>query len=147
MTALRWYAKKITVATAGILTSIEAYIDQTAAGATTGFVVGLFEDNAGTPRYLLQSNADGADLVLWLEHSNGVAGDPRWYGQPLGRYVTAGDYWIGISMSSTSYNVYKDTSGTDRYWTAATGIRMRDAGGVAITITTDRYSIRASIIT
>lgn len=147
VTVRRWYAKKITVATAGVLTSIGAYVDQTTAGTTTHMGIGLFEDNAGTPRYMLGANAPVIGTgVFWPEHSSGVAGDPRWMSLPLGVYVTAADYWIGVVFDSANFNVYKDTSGADRYWTHATGIRFTDAGIVAITTTTDRYSIRASHI-
>jgi hypothetical protein len=147
VTVRRWYAKKITVASAGVITSIGAYVDQTAAGTTTHMGVGLFEDNAGTPRYLLAANAPVIGTgTLWLEHSSGSAGQPRWMTLPLGVYVTAGDYWIGVVFDSTSYSVFKDGSGADRYWTHGTGIRFSDAGLVTITTTTDRYSIRASHI-
>jgi hypothetical protein len=147
VTVRRWYAKKITVATAGVITSIGAYVDQTSAGTTTHMGVGVFEDNAGTPRYLLAANAPVIGTgTLWLEHSSGTAGQPRWMSLPIGLYVPAGDYWIGVVFDSASYSVFKDGSGADRYWTHATGIRFSDAGLVAITTTTDRYSIRASHI-
>lgn len=147
VTVRRWFAKKITVATDGVITSIGAYVKQTSAGTTTHMGVGLFEDNAGTPRHLLGANAPVIGTgVFWPEHNSGSAGDARWMHLPIGQFVTAGDYWIGVVFDNTNFQVYKDGSGTDKHWTHATGIRFSDAGLVAITTTTDRYSIRASHI-
>jgi hypothetical protein len=66
VTVRRWYAKKITVATDGIITSIGAYLDQTVAGATTQFSAAVYEDNAGSPRYVLATNTPVATGILWL---------------------------------------------------------------------------------
>jgi hypothetical protein len=63
-----------------------------------------------------------------------------------GRLVPAADYWIAVTLDSANYNVYKDGSGADRYWTHATSSKVSDAGVVTVNNTTDRYSIRASHI-
>jgi hypothetical protein len=145
--ARQWLAKKVTVGTAGVITSIGAYIDQVTTATTTNMGVAVFEDNAGTPRKLLASNATTVGTgQLWLEAVSGTPGDPRWMHLPLGLYVPAADYWLGVVLDGTAYNVYKDGSGADRRWQHSTAIRFSDAGLVAITTTTDRYSIRASFL-
>lgn len=147
ITARRWYLKKITIAAAGVLASVGCYVKQTSAGTTACIGVGVFEDNAGSPRYLLGINSGTVDSVTWLEHNSGSAGDARWFHLPLGIYVPAADYWIGVTSDSTTYQLYKDGSGGDRYFTPSTGIRYSDAGLFTVTTTTDKYSIRGSLIT
>lgn len=142
VTANRVYMKKITLATAGILIGMEAHVKTTDDGVQTRLRFALFEDNAGTPRYLL-------DVVecapVFLKPSNGVQAF-RWYGGHISRYLAAGDYWIAATSPGGITVIKKDSSGSDRYYTAG-GDWLTDAGYSAITTTTDRYSIRASILT
>ena len=138
----RHYMKKITLASAGTLVGIEAHIKTTSDATQTEMRFCIFEDNAGTPRYLLHTTHAGP---LFLKPSNGVEAF-RWFGVGLSRYLAAGDYWIGFVSSTNLGVIKKDTGGSDRYFTAG-GNWSLDAGYNAITTTTDRYSIRASILT
>ena len=140
-TTNRHYLKKITLASAGTLVAIEAHIKTTSDAAAMEMRFMLFEDNAGTPRYLLHTTHAGP---LFLKPSNGVEAF-RWFGVGLSRYLAAGDYWIGFVPSQSTGVIKKDGSGSDRYFTAG-GNWSIDAGYNAITTTTDRYSIRASIL-
>ena len=141
-TTNRHYMKKITLAAAGTLVGIEAHIKTTSDAAAMEMRFMLFEDNAGTPRYLLHTTHAGP---LFLKPSSGVEAF-RWFGVGLSRYLAAGDYWIGFVPSQNTGVIKKDGSGSDRYFTAG-GNWSIDAGYNAITTTTDRYSIRASILT
>lgn len=140
MTQHRHYMKKITLATPGVLKVIEAHVKWTSDANAATFRFCIFEDNAGTPRYLLAAVDSGP---TFLKPSNGVDAF-RWFGTGVNRYLAAGDYWIGVVCNGVSAVIKKDTSGTDRYFTAG-GDWSLDAGYNTITTTTDRYSIRASI--
>ncbi len=145
MTAFRQYLKKITVSTAGILTAIEFYTKANANGATPTIAFGLWDDSAGSPVHLI---AMGSKQSLLLERAGNVK-DARWLGGPIGVYVPAADYWIGVQSSTTSFDIYNDASGTDHYLSGTTASYLTDVGstfGVDNT-TTNKYSIRASIIT
>lgn len=147
VTAFRWFIKKVTLASAGYIASIGVYLDNVTNGNVIAINAAVFEDNAGTPRYVLAGNTSTQEF--WLDHdSSATPGDPRWVHIPVGFYAAAGDYWIGVGLNCTtnSYNVYKDGSGADRYFTPAAN-RIVDAGQVTVTTTTDRYSIRASLLT
>lgn len=146
VTAFRWYLKKVTLASAGLIASVGVYIDNVTNGAVAAVNGAVFEDNAGSPRYVLAGNTSTQEF--WLDHdSTATAGDPRWLHVPVGFYAAAGDYWLGIGINCTTnaYNVYKDGSGADRYFTPAAN-RIVDAGQVTVNTTTDRYSIRASLL-
>jgi hypothetical protein len=147
-TANRVFAKKITLANDALITDIEAYVDQGGGDdSVADMMVALFEDNAGTPRYLLshQHNPTQAAHVLDTTSGGGGHQNPRWLGLPIGRWCPAGDYWIAAMATSSRMRIYKDASGSDRYYTA-TGTWLADWGFYAATTTTDRYSIRANTI-
>lgn len=139
--AHRTYMKKVTIASAGILTSVEVYTKANANGATPMVRVGLWSDNAGTPKLLLA--AATAETLLFEQEA--TVKDPRWFGIPLGYYLAAGDYWIGVQCSAVAFDIYSDTSGTDDYYTPG-GVWLADVGYTALTVTTDKYSIRGSFI-
>lgn len=151
MTSTRYYLKKVTLAASGLITSVGAYLKQGTSGSTPYIAMGVWEDNAGTPRYLIA--ASGYSKTL-LQHNSGAAGDARWYHQPMGLYLTAADYWIGVACESTgttAYTIYYDGSGSDKYYTtgstSAGNDWETDAGYYTINTSSNKYSIRASLIT
>jgi hypothetical protein len=147
-TAKRMIVKKVTLANACLLTDIEAYFDTVTNGSSPqGFTVAVFEDNAGTPDKLLQFNSDDSFIVPETPaNTHGT----RWLGKSIGRWLPAGDYWIGAMIWVVStLRFYKDGSGADRYFTSTSGAAspvVADAGFYTVTTTTDRYSIRANTI-
>lgn len=141
MTAHRMLMKKITLAAEGTLVAVEALITTVSDVASTLVRMGIYEDNAGTPRYLLAATESPP---AFLKPSNGSTAY-RWFGMGLSRYLAAGSYWIGVlSTTDTCYLKY-DTSGADRYYTNG-GSWLTDAGYSAITTGTRNYSIRASVL-
>ena len=150
ITIRRVYAKKITLANDCLITDIEAYVEQTVSDQIRTMSVILFSDNAGTPDMIL-SWGWGNVTELAMDNVTGTGGiaRPRWLGRAIGRWVTAGDYWIAVGFTHqavTAFSIYKDTgSGSDRYYTAG-GNWITDWGFTAETITTDDYSIRANTI-
>jgi hypothetical protein len=142
-TAFRWYMKKITVASDGLLASVGAYLRNAANGNTPTVLFAVWEDNAGDPRYLF---AASSPLVILPDHANDAsAGTARWFHQAMGLWVPAGDYWIGVQASAATLVLTKDGSGADRYYTT-TYSGAEDAGYRTVTTTTDRYSLRASLV-
>jgi hypothetical protein len=150
MTARRVYMKKITIATACLLSDIEAYLDNGAASDNVdSLAAALFSDNAGTPRDLL-AYAPAVGTGLLLDSASGAGGNTnaRWFGRAIGYWVTAADYWIAvgaIESSVTGLRIAYDGSGSDRYYTAG-GDWMTDAGFTTITTGSNKYSIRANTI-
>ncbi len=151
MTTDRVYAKKITVATAGIITSIGAYVQNNAAAAddqVESLAAAVYTDAAGTPGLVVAYSVNPLTSIM-LDALAGAGGDGvgRWLHIPIGLYVAAGDYWIAVAGMDTitSMQIAYDGSGSDRYYTAA-GTWFVDWGWYAPTTGSNKYSIRASII-
>lgn len=144
MTTRRVYATKVTLATAGLITSIGAYCKSDGADHVGGLAVGVFSDNSGTPNLLIaKSPVVNTDSFLETAAATTTA---RWLHVPLGFYLTAGDYWLAVGDMGANPNViHKDGSGADRYYTSG-GNWIADWGFYTPTTTTSKYSIRADFI-
>ncbi len=146
----RWYAKKITLASAGLLASIGAYIQATTSDSVGGAIgVCLWDDASGTPDHVLSFITQFDDTAL-LDNVSGGGGvsRPRWLHRPVGMWLAAGDYWIGIAASdiTDTIQVAYDGSGSDRYFTAG-GHWVADWGWYTPTTSSNKYSIRADVLT
>lgn len=149
MTQFRWIAKKITLSADSLIVSIGAYLISNS-DAKSSLMVGVFEDNSGTPRYVLGTGGgkdtelpDGDDLLMEPSAGNAVA---RWLHRPVGLWCPAGDYWIAVMEPSGSpATIAFDGSGSDRRYTT-TGEWIADWGFYTPTTMTDRYSIRAEVM-
>jgi hypothetical protein len=151
MVTKKVYAKKVTVSAAGIIQMISAYVDS--AGTTNDDVdmlgIAVYSDNAGTPDSLLMANILPSQTVLLDDTAGTSVGETaRWFGLPCGLYVPATDYWIAVTIfdPGVGMRIYYDGSGTDRHYTSG-GDWVADWGFYSPTTTTNRYSIRASILT
>ena len=149
ITGRRWYLKQITLANDCLLTDIEAYIDAAnGVDQVDSFSVALFADNAGAPREILQYNESPAGSLL-PDNVSGAGGDQaRWFGLAIGRWLVAGDYWIGVASVEAavgSLRIYYDSGGADPIFTAG-GDWVTDAGFTTVTDSTREYSIRANTI-
>lgn len=152
MTQYRVLAKKITLSVDALIVSIGAYLIATS-DATSSLMVAVYEDNGGTPRYILAtgggcdaeiSSGSGSDLLMEPSAGNAVA---RWLHRPVGLWCPAGDYWIAVQEPSTTRaTITFDGSGTDRRYTT-TGSWFEDWGFHTPTTETNRYSIRAETMT
>ncbi len=146
-TSKRVYMKKVTIGTACLITDIEAYVDTTT-DKVDNFIAVLFADNAGSPKEILAFNGGVTVASAILPTHQIGAGAARWMGQAMGYWAVAADYWIAVGSGSDAdigMRIYKDGSGTDRYYTAG-GVWITDAGYSAVTTSTDKYSIRANTI-
>lgn len=131
MVVRRHYVKKITVATAFDLLSIDAHI-RANTDNTVNFVAFFLDDNAGAPGKLLSwsGTLDAAGNV-YLSTSATVpgAGSPgRWFSSAVSGHYAAGDYWIGVvagATYATRIDLANDGSGTDVYYTRERRVRRR----------------------
>lgn len=141
MTLGRMYAKKVTASAAGVLHSVQAYLNQSASASFT--MKGLvWSDNAGTPGILLAAS-HATDIVI---------GSAGWRAFPLGVEVVAStSYWIGLVASampigSGSMSLAYATGGTDRYQASSTPSQIGDwLSAYSPVTTTKNYSIRGLI--
>lgn len=148
ITSLRQYMKKVTLASAGMLTSVGAYVKQTSTGSVAMMAAAVLSDNAGDPDHILGYSMGGsADIQgTFLSNANGSAGDARWLAMPIGVYLAAGDYWLAVMFSvSAGHDIYYDGSGSDRYFANA-AVRITDSGWTTVTTSSNRYSIRGSLL-
>ena len=144
-TAGRVFAKKVTLANPALLTDIEVYIKITADVDAGQWFAFLWDDNgSGTaPKHLLLSMGVSRNLVL--EETSAGPRDPRWFGIPVGRWLTAGDWWIGWQLFDTDLNIAYDTGGSDPYM-VPTNPQIGDWGLWTPTNSTRTYSVRANTI-
>lgn len=142
VTNLRVYAKKVTLASDGLLSSVEAYMSSDDNVNTLRAAV--FADSGGTPTTLIAVNTTQTQKHHFY---NGTAPVKRWIALAVGKWLTAGDYWIAIQTvkGGGTWNLAYDATGSDRYYGAG-GDWISDWGRYAATTTGNSYSIRASVI-
>lgn len=155
MTTYRVLAKKVTLANACLLTSVSAYLRNSASGSDDivhAVAFGLYTDNAGTPQYLIGTSRDGSNgtPTILFDSASGSTGDDtgRWFHGGFGAWLASGDYWITVQMnhaSTPNMAIAYDGSGSDRYYTSG-GDWMSDWGFYTPTTGTNKYSIRANTI-
>lgn len=156
ITAWRFYLKKVTLASAGLISSIGANI-QLGSNSVVDLAVGVYSDNAGTPYTPLgMSNhgtgSGGSETGLYLVDSVAPTYHaPAWIHRPLGLWLPAGDYWLAVVMGSTNASTLKlshDGSGSDRWANAVSPTKGAWSPWAALTPTTssNQYSIRASLV-
>lgn len=147
MTSRRVYAKKVTIANACWITSIDANIDWSNEYVNS-FNAALFSDSAGTPDLLLSYNYNQNTSLVLDGVAGGGGGTARWFQLPMMAYVTAGDYWIAVSCNQgggtgMSARLAYDATGSDRYYTSG-GDWITDWGFYTPTTSGNNYSIRAN---
>lgn len=151
-TSGRIYTKKITLANACLMTDIQFYTQMTADVARY-IQVFLYGDNGSgsAPLDLLAAfipDSTKGTLVWVLEQSPTGPRNPRWLSFAIGRWLTAGDYWIGARpdcQTGTGIQIAYDTSGSDLHMTN-TGGQAGDWGLWTTGSTSRDYSIRANTI-
>jgi len=139
-TNLRVYMKKITLASAGVIVSIGAYLGQFQDVATS-FAAAIYSDIAGAVGVQLASTTEDTHVYESAATPTYTVG---WRHRPMGLYCAAGDYWIAF-RTSASLVLYYDGSGSDRYYTAG-GSYFADGGRFSETDSTRIYSFRASVL-
>jgi hypothetical protein len=143
-----FYCKKVTAASGGTISSVGAYVGETA-DAVYAWQTAVFADNSGVVGDLLAVNQAGiaGNYGVALTNAPGV-GVARWIHTPCGLYVVAGDYWLAIMVthgSSGSVTLAYDGSGSDRT-IASGGAWWAHGGRYTQTTTARKYSIRADFL-
>jgi len=148
----RWYAKKITPSTSGLLLSIGAHV-KWQADFGWNFQVSVFDDNSNTPGKLLAYNVMGALSGLQSIDTHQATEVARWLDFPISSYLTgSASYWIGLMTivdtagAGTTYpGIYYDGSGSDRYWTRGNAL-VTDPVIETQTDSARIYSLRADFL-
>lgn len=143
MVQYRMYCKKVTLSADGLLASIGAYVEDDGATHVASLAVALFDDNSNAPGKVIGYAGISADVTFIPLTTYGQ----RWVDMPMGKWLTAGDYWVGVFgvSNSTALRLAYDGSGSDQYFTAG-GAWVADATFHTITTGSRKYSIRASVI-
>jgi hypothetical protein len=134
--------KKVTLAAAAQLLSIEAYIKGNASNVQALGVV-VLDDNAAVPGKVI-GIAGGQAISAGGQIANlAMSTVARWVAVPIGIYLPAGTYWIGI-MSGNGITLHYDGSGAD--YTQTTAVTWNQAELTAPASSTRTYSIRGNIL-
>ncbi len=141
----RYYNKKVTLASAAQVLSVDVYC-RNATDNFTGVWAIITADNSNAPGVLL-----GLNFItpIYLSNTASMPSAGRWLSIPCTSYLAAGDYWLGVAFSGTTNpEIAKDGSGSDQYFTLTGSMKATGAytSAWAITTSTDKYSIRASIL-
>lgn len=140
-TTNRVYLKKITLATAGQIATIDMHV-RSRSDTVNSFSPVVLKDNSGAPGELSFLGA-GHSATYW---GGTTGGNGRWLSLACGYWGTAADYWVGFMVDSANgLDIAYDGSGSDHYYDSggnwfANGARYTD------NTTTNKYSIRASIL-
>lgn len=145
LVAGRVTAKRIVLASAGLLAAVAANMRNTV-DDYCDFTAYVYGDNgAGTAPQLLLATPQTASHVA-LEYQHG-AGTRRWFEAPMGVWLAAGTYWIGVEGGGPGApDIAYDAGGTDRQMATAVPQAQVDWGLFADAATTHQYSIRATIL-
>lgn len=112
MSGTTQYLKKVTVASAGLIASVGAYL-QGNADNVSSISAGVLADAAGLPADILAAVGSGGNSQFMIDESSSAhSGPARWIHFPIGLWVTAGDYWLAISGESR-HDIFFDGSGSD----------------------------------
>lgn len=142
MLQYRVYLKKITIASAGLLSSVHAYVDNQAnPGNVASADFAIWDDNNNAPNHLLTETA-GRTTSLYIPSQQ------RWISAAFGRWLDPGSYWLGVQSSNATgvMRIWYGTGGGDPYYTSS-GAWFADGGSYAVTTSTKNYCIRADLVT
>jgi len=134
----RAYGKSVTLASAGLVTTIDAYVKGNGTNVG-GFGALIFTDSGGAPTNIIHQTV----MVQTVLYLNTTA---RWVSVPCGAYLAAGTYWIAVyayTVVSGATILHYNGSGTDKYVDAA-NVWANDSSLGTPGTTTNQYSIRGS---
>lgn len=147
----RQIIQKITLANDCLLTDIEVYVQEHAAGFNaSSMTFGLWADSAGAPTELLTYGSQMRSFIP--DTVSGSSGPARWFGHAIGRWCAAGDYWIGFGATvQAELDFFYDATGTSKWWDKGGNAFVTDAPAAsgttyALNSATKTYSVRANTI-
>lgn len=145
--AAKWYYKKVTLSSAGLLSAILAQVkgDNTNGQALTA---GLWDDNSGAVGKVI-AIANGATRNAGngnLEQGVLLNTTVRQIAFPIGKYLASGDYWLGVWLGSTVSNslliAYNSGTGSDKTQTTSANFFVDSP---STTGTSNDFSVAADI--
>lgn len=137
MTANRHYIKKVTIASACFIASVDIYVKGNG-GNVLDLATFILGDSAGTPTEMVSASKagpqNGNNQYFW--NTTG-----RWFSGAHSIYLPAADYWFGFAGNGGALSIAYD-AGSDRYY-AAGGAYLEDYSLVgSSTDSTRKYSLR-----
>ncbi len=142
VSAARQVFRKVTLASAALLVSVDVYCNGDASHAQS-VLAAVFSDNAGVPLNVIGTLAYES-LSGSFSGSAVLNATPRWVSVPMNMWLTAGTYWLQVLVSN-GLTLYYDASGGD--FALSTGSTWPfDSSLNAPANSTRKYSIRGSII-
>lgn len=143
------YIKKITLATAGLLAGINCHIKGDGSNHLQSTGV-LYSDSGGSPTNVLFWSHTTVNTTPTRLNGPTLNTTARWVTFPVGVWLAAGDYWIGIWFNDATGSAYSlafaSGSGSDRTVAGGTNNQPQDSSVQAISTGTNDYSIYADII-
>jgi hypothetical protein len=135
--------KQITLASPGLLTSIDAYVKGNLTNVQALYCA-VVDDNAGVPGKVIALNAGETNGGTTLVNvaMNATA---RWIALPIGVWLPAGTYWIAITAGNEITLHYDGSGGDFTSVLGATWFEPELVGG-ASTNSSRKYSVRGSLI-
>jgi hypothetical protein len=135
--------KKITLATAGMIGSVDVYIKDNGSVGVGALCANVYSDNAGAPARTVAVGTGTMNAVL---NTLAIDSTARWLSFAIGAWLPAGDYWISIGcVDAGTYLIHYDTGGSDKYYDSS-GSWVQDPVTSSVSSTTKDYSIRANIV-
>lgn len=145
-TSLRVYCKSIVLAADSLVTSIDAYVRQSTDNVF-GLIASVLTDNAGAPGLLVATSGGGPTAGgLYMSQSASMPGTAHWLSLPIGAWLPAGTYWICVQNGSARVDLAYD-AGSDQIFTASVfAATSAYPSAWAITNSSRKYSLRASLL-
>jgi hypothetical protein len=144
------YIKKVTMATAGLVGSIHAFVKGNAANGTA-IGVGILSDNSGAPLSIIAVN--GPIMVESTSDptvSLGMSTTVRDVSVPIGRWLAAADYWLAVAIHAAAGSriqlAFNAGSGTDRKFTGVSPVISDESFNTYGASDTNDYSIYADVL-
>ena len=137
------FCKQITLASDSLIASIDVYVRGNGDAIANAYA-SVVTDNAGSPHHLLAGTGNGG---YYLSNSASMPTAEGWLSFGIGAWLAAGTYWI-TAFVPAGWDFAYDGSGSDKYFNPSGGAVITGAypGAWAITTTSNKYSMRASIL-
>jgi hypothetical protein len=144
------YLKKITLAAAGFLASISAYVKETGDNILS-VAAAVYDDTGGgapSVQHVIGASTTGIPSGGNQVWSTGSVFAQRWFHMPIGVYLPAGDYWLAVqavAINAGNIQIAYDTGGSD-YSYVPGGVWFADGTRYTPTADSRHYSIRGDLL-
>jgi hypothetical protein len=134
------YFKTVTLASAGLLVSIDAHVKSGGANVQN-LLAAVLDDNAGAPgKVIAMGTVNGNTAINQFNVTMSTVA--RWVAMPVGAYLQPAAYWLCVIIGNNCLLAF-DATGADKK-TAISQTWLLEADVRSATINT--YSIRGSVL-